>query len=142
MGKLLCRRIQLQNPVCDHHGCVRRDDVNVIGLDRNLTVNLGMRFEDIGETYEKNGLPRELHLDQPGGYLFPTDPASKAVVSFYPSTVRLWPRLGLAYRPGEKWVVRFGGGVYNNVDQMNNLTVVSNPLMLICEFMPGQFQEK
>jgi outer membrane receptor protein involved in Fe transport len=97
-------------------------------LARNLTLNLGVRFEHIGETYEKNGLPRELHLDQPGGYLFPTDPASKAVVSFYPATVRVWPRLGLAYRPAEKWVVRFGGGVFNNVDQMNNLTVVGNPL--------------
>jgi hypothetical protein len=76
---------------------------------------------------ERNGLPRELCLNQPGGYLFPTDPLSKAVVNFYPATVRVWPRLGLAYRPADKWVVRLGG-VYNNVDQMNNLTVVGNPL--------------
>jgi hypothetical protein len=95
---------------------------------QNLTINLGARFEDIGDTYEKNGLPRELRLDQPGGYLFPTDPTSKAVVNFYPATVRVWPRLGIAYRPADKWVVRVGGGVYNNVDQMNNLTVVGNPL--------------
>ncbi len=93
-----------------------------------LTVNLGARFDDVGDTFEKNGLPRELKLDQPGGYLFPTDPASKAVVNFYPATVRVWPRLGLAYRPAEKWVVRVGAGGYNNVDQMNNLTVVGNPL--------------
>jgi outer membrane receptor protein involved in Fe transport len=93
-----------------------------------LTVNLGVRFDDIGFIFEKNGLPRELKLDQPGGYLFPTDPNSKAVVNFYPATTRLWPRMGLAWRPANNWVVRLGGGVYNNADQMNNLTVVGNPL--------------
>lgn len=97
-------------------------------VTQKLTVNLGARFEFIGDVFEKNGLPRELHLDQPGGYLFPTDPKSKAIVNFYPPTARVWPRLGLAYRPAEKWVVRLGGGVFNNVDQMNNLTVVGNPL--------------
>jgi hypothetical protein len=97
-------------------------------VSQNVTVNLGARFEDIGDVFEKNGLPRELKLDQPGGYLFPTDPATKAIINFYPATVRVWPRLGVAYRPAEKWVVRAGGGVYNNVDQMNNLTVGGNPL--------------
>jgi len=34
----------------------------------------------------------------------------------------------MAYRPSENTVIRLGGGVYNNVNQMNNLTVVGNPL--------------
>jgi hypothetical protein len=97
-------------------------------VSQRMTVNLGVRFDDVGDVFEKNGLPRELKLDQPGGYLFPTDPNTKQVVNFYPATVRFWPRLGLAYRPADNWVIRLGGGIYNNVDQMNNLTVVGNPL--------------
>jgi hypothetical protein len=38
---------------------------------------------------------------------------------------RFWPRVGLAYRPTDRWVVRMGG-VYNNANQMNNLTVFSD----------------
>ena len=40
---------------------------------------------------------------------------------------RFWPRVGIAYRPAEGWVVRMGGGVFNNANQMNNLTVFSDP---------------
>ena len=40
---------------------------------------------------------------------------------------RFWPRVGLAYRPSDRWVVRAGGGVFNNANQMNNLTVFSDP---------------
>lgn len=95
---------------------------------RNLTLNLGARFDYVGTVDEKYGLPRTLRLDRPGGYLYPEDPNSKRVVRFYDPTVRIWPRVGLAYRPSDKWVLRAGGGVYNNVNQMNNLTVVGNPL--------------
>ena len=97
-------------------------------VTRNLTVNLGARFDDVGTVNEKYGLPRILRLDKPGGYLYPEDPNSRAVVPFYSPTVRIWPRVGLAYRPSDRWVLRLGGGVYNNVNQMNNLTVVGNPL--------------
>ena len=99
-------------------------------VTRKLTANLGARFEHVGIVFEKNGLPRTLRLDRPGGYLYPTDPDTKKITPFYNPTVRVWPRLGLAYRPADKWVVRVGGGVFNNVDQMNNLTVVGNPLKI------------
>ena len=95
---------------------------------RNLTINLGARFDYVGIVFEKNGLPRGLRLDKPGGYLYPEDPNSKSIVHLYDPTVRIWPRVGLAYRPSENTVIRLGGGVYNNVNQMNNLTVVGNPL--------------
>jgi GNAT superfamily N-acetyltransferase len=109
------------------------DGTNYPGQDdfrarSNLTINLGARFDYVGIVFEKNGLPRGLRLDRPGGYLYPEDPNSKSIVHLYDPTVRIWPRLGLAYRPSENMVIRLGGGVYNNVNQMNNLTVVGNPL--------------
>jgi hypothetical protein len=97
-------------------------------VTRKMTVNIGMRFDYIDTVDEKNGLPRTLRLDRPGGYLYPEDPNSKKAVQFYNPDKRFWPRVGVAYRPSDKWVVRMGGGVYENVDQMNNLTVVGNPL--------------
>jgi len=93
-----------------------------------LTLNLGMRYDFVGTTDEENGLPRSLRLDRPGGYLFPEDPVSKTRTKLYRAEKnRFWPRIGVAYRPADKWVVRTGFGVYNNANQMNNLTVVSNP---------------
>ncbi len=93
-----------------------------------LTLNLGMRYDFVGTTDEENGTPRALRLDRPGGYLFPEDPFSKVSTKLYRAEKnRFWPRIGIAYRPADKWVVRTGFGVYNNANQMNNLTVVSNP---------------
>ena len=93
-----------------------------------LTLSLGMRYDFVGAVVEENGTPRALRLDRPGGYLFPEDPASKVPTKLYDAEKdRFWPRIGIAYRPTGKWVVRSGFGVYNNANQMNNLTVIGNP---------------
>lgn len=98
---------------------------------RRLTVNLGMRYDYVGTVYEKNGIQRALRLDRPGGYLFPETPAPiegrDPAPLYRAERDRFWPRIGLAYRPRDGWVVRMGAGVFNNANQMNNLTVFSDP---------------
>jgi hypothetical protein len=98
---------------------------------RKLTLNLGVRYDYVGTVDEKNGIQRALRLDRPGGYLFPETPAppeGRAPIHLYRAERnRFWPRVGVAYRPSEGWVIRAGGGVFNNANQMNNLTVFSDP---------------
>ncbi len=95
---------------------------------RNLTLNLGVRYDFVGTVDEQHGIPRTLRFDRLGGYLFPEDPTSKTITKLYHAERnRFWPRVGIAYRPTDKWVVRLGAGVYNNANQMNNLTVIGNP---------------
>lgn len=93
-----------------------------------LTVNLGMRYDFVGTVDEENGTPRTLRIDRPGGYLFPENQLGKERVKLYRAERdRFWPRVGLAYRPSGSWVIRSGFGVYNNANQINNLTVIGNP---------------
>jgi hypothetical protein len=98
---------------------------------RKITINLGLRYDYVGTVDEKNGIQRALRLDRPGGYLFPETPAppeGREPIPLYSAEKnRFWPRVGLAYRPAEGWVIRMGGGVFNNANQMNNLTVFSDP---------------
>lgn len=100
-------------------------------VGRKVTLNLGIRYDFVGPTVEKNGIQRAIRLDRPGGYLYPETPAPatgrEPIPLYRAEKTRYWPRLGVAYRPADKWVVRFGGGVFNNANQMNNLTVFSDP---------------
>lgn len=100
-------------------------------VGRTVTLNLGVRYDYVGTVDEKNGIQRAVRLDQPGGYLFPETPApieGRDPIPLYTAERnRFWPRLGLAWRPADGWVFRTGGGVYNNANQINNLTVFSDP---------------
>ena len=102
-----------------------------------LTLNLGMRFEYIGNSQDALGLQRVVAF--PGesydrGPYF-TDPGTgQAIPTFFPGPVNdpagkvnLWkqqglfyqPRVGIAYRPAEGWVIRSGAGFFSNIDHMN-----------------------
>src|SRR5207248_7982015 len=35
------------------------------------------------------------------------------------------PRIGLAFRPAEKWVLRIGGGWFDNIEHLNNWTILN-----------------
>lgn len=97
-------------------------------VNRKLTMNLGLRYEYIAVNHEKNGWPRALRLDRPGGYLYPEDPTTHEQIPLYnPEKNRFLPRIGIAYRPSDKWVVRTGFGIFNNANQMNNMSVIGNP---------------
>ena len=40
----------------------------------------------------------------------------------------MMPRLGIAYRPTEKWVIRTGAGMFDNIDHINTWTILNlNP---------------
>jgi hypothetical protein len=108
-----------------------------------LTANLGLRWDYIGVPSDAKGLWRT--FDIPG---YGTDVGrgkgyqtadGRTIPTIYPSTVdangavKLWkqspgffmPRVGLAYRPTEKWVVRVGAGWFDNIEHLNNWTILN-----------------
>ena len=109
------------------------------------TVNLGFRFDYVGNPVSEEGAWRTVNfcgeeLPQGRGPGCFTDPATG---NQYPTigpefvdergSVKLWkqryrffmPRIGIAYRPSERWVVRLGAGYFDNVMHLNNFTILS-----------------
>lgn len=108
-----------------------------------LTVNLGLRYDYIGVPTDAQGLWRSFDFVGEGadagrgqGYKAPD---GRTLSTIYPATVdekgavKLWsqgpgffmPRLGLAFRPTEKWVVRVGAGLFDNIQHMNTWTILN-----------------
>ena len=111
-----------------------------------LTLNLGLRLEYVGNSQDALGLQRVVAF--PGepynrGPYFTDPETGQQIPTFFPEPVNvpegkvnLWkqqgifyqPRLGIAYRPSEGWVVRIGGGYFSNIDHMNTWTILNlNP---------------
>lgn len=97
---------------------------------RRLTLNLGLRWEYNTSATDVRGLWRSAEwrngLNNPPEYV----PAQiRTVYQFYkPQKDMFMPRLGLAYRLTDAWVVRAGFGIYYNVHQLNNYTILNlNP---------------
>lgn len=97
---------------------------------RRLTVNLGLRWEYNGPATDVQGLWRSAEwrngLNNPPEYV----PAQiRTVYQFYEASKKQFmPRIGLAYRLSDDWVVRSGFGIYYNVHQLNNYSILNlNP---------------
>ena len=90
---------------------------------RNLTLNLGLRYEHTTpvQTYEglASMLAENLETIIPSTFPSPGFEFTKANYDF-------GPRLGATYRLGDKTVVRAGFGIYYNPNQMNSFTFLTN----------------
>jgi hypothetical protein len=95
-----------------------------------ITLNLGMRWEYNTAATDVRGLWRSLEwtngLNNPPVFV-PNQ--IRTVYNFYkPQRGLIMPRLGLSYRLDDKTVLRAGYGIYYNVHQLNNYTILNlNP---------------
>ena len=96
---------------------------------RKLTLNLGVRYEYNSVATDITGLWRSLDLRNTEQGLPVLRPLIRTPFHFYEPEKKLFmPRLGIAFRATEKWVVRAGYGIYYNVHQLNNYTILNlNP---------------
>lgn len=97
---------------------------------RKLTLNLGLRWEYNSAATDIAGLWRSGEwrngLDKPLQYV---PDKIRTIYKFYdPSKKQFQPRIGLAYRITDNWVIRSGFGIYYNVHQLNNYSILNlNP---------------
>lgn len=98
---------------------------------RKLTLNLGLRWDFFQPPYDALGGWRSLRLDvltpAADGRSLPTLlPAPDTPnFKFYRTENRFFmPRIGLAYRATDKWVVRSGFGWFANAQQINNFSIL------------------
>ncbi len=99
-------------------------------VNRKLTVNLGLRWEYDSSAKDIDGLWRSAiwpnGLNNPPQFV---PNLIRTTYNFYDASKKEFqPRIGLAYRATEKWVIRSGFGIYFNVNQLNNFTILNlNP---------------
>jgi hypothetical protein len=97
---------------------------------RKLTINMGLRWDFFQVPHDVNRKWRSLRLDiltrATDGRMLPTMvPEPNQDFDFYRTDNRYFmPRVGIAYRATDKWVIRTGGGWFVNVQQMNNMTIL------------------
>jgi outer membrane receptor protein involved in Fe transport len=96
---------------------------------RKLTLNLGLRYEYNTPAIDTKGLWRSLSFTQQVNGVPTLVPSIGTPLEFYKAQKKLFmPRLGFAYRWTDHWVVRGGFGIYYNVHQLNNYTILNlNP---------------
>ena len=110
-------------------------------LSPRMTVSGGLRWDYIGVPYDSQGLWRTLDFPGtglgvegrgtgyqiPGGALIPTiAPASlgeAGAIPLFKSKNFFMPRLGITFRPSDKWVIRSGAGLFDNINHLNTWTI-------------------
>ena len=107
-----------------------------------LTVNLGLRYDYNGWPVDPKGLQRTLDIPGLGkdigrgeGYkkadgtiipqVFPRSVDAKGAVKLAQQEHFrfIMPRIGIAYRPADKWVLRMGAGWFDNIQHQNTYTI-------------------
>ena len=100
-----------------------------------LTINVGVRWDYLGAPVEPYGKFRSLSYDRtyttPGGLriptIFPAEIGEAGGVKLWNQEYRyLMPRVGLAFRPTDKWVIRTGAGWFSNIEHMNTYSILQN----------------
>jgi hypothetical protein len=96
-------------------------------ISRKLTLNLGLRYEYNTMATDVQGLWRSAELLN-GQWTF-VPGQIRTLYDFYkPQKNLIMPRIGLAYRLSDTWVMRAGYGIYYNIHQLNNYTILNlNP---------------
>src|SRR5262249_28708438 len=97
---------------------------------RRLTLNLGLRWEYNSTATDVRGLWRSAEWRSGINNAPEFVPAKiRTVYKFYePQKTQFMPRIGLAYRMTDSFVIRSGFGIYYNVHQLNNFTILNlNP---------------
>lgn len=101
-------------------------------VTEKLTVNYGLRYDLPTVPYSLNGFARILNADNTAlipatTALTPADFVPTPGLKLASATHDNWgPRLGFAYRATDKTVVRGGGGIYYNANQLNSFTLLSS----------------
>jgi hypothetical protein len=106
-----------------------------------ITVSGGLRWDFIGAPYDAQGLWRTLDFpgfgagvtgrgvgyQAPGGAVIPTIvPGSlgkAGAIALFPRRNFFMPRLGITFRPTDKWVFRAGAGSFDNINHLNTWTI-------------------
>lgn len=106
-----------------------------------LTLSGGLRWDYIGAPWDSKGLWRTLDFPGDGGgvkgrgagYQVPNGqriPAIAPAALGDPGAIPLFkrksffmPRLGITFRPTEKWVFRTGAGMFDNINHLNTWTI-------------------
>src|SRR5436190_6632195 len=91
---------------------------------RNLTLNLGLRYELTTPVQTYEGLATMLAEDFET--IIPPTLPSKGFEFTKGNYKDFAPRLGATYRVGDKTVLRAGFGIYYNPNQMNSFTFLTN----------------
>jgi hypothetical protein len=99
-----------------------------------LTINIGLRWDYFGTPVEPQGKFRSLSFDSTfttGSMqiptIFPAEIGERGAVKLWAQEYRyLMPRVGIAFRPTDRWVIRMGAGWFSNIEHMNTYSILQN----------------